>query len=470
MRPAQRSTEPELLAARLAVFATLHAVASVLDHAQMGTPPRPGWGAAAVLCALVVLARPASVPALLALAACQAAFFGARFPDVSNLGITQLFANGTLVVGMALGLARGRRGGELLRDLAPALRLQLLALYAWSAWHKLNRGFFDAESSCAVALYELVRRGLPFLHLPAGEPLCLPLAVATLAIEGGLPLLLLFGRTRGLAVAGGALFHLVLGFGTFYAFSSEAIALLCLFAPDELFERVARLRRSPAAARAHAVLVPVGAALVAAARLAYSWHPERGALDNLLSVAGLGNTFFQRLWWVWVPPVLWALPALARADRRRPAELFVPRPALLLLLPLVYGLNGASPYLGLKTESSFAMYSNLRTEGGESNHLVVRRTLDLLGHQSDLVRVLASSDPGLAALARTGRPVPFFDLRLRAHEVAAAEGDFSVSFERGGERRDVASAVADPELSRAPSWLERKLVRFRAIQESRCGH
>ena len=41
---------------------------------------------------------------------------------------------------------------------------------------------------------------------------------------------------------------------------------------------------------------------------------------------------------------------------------------LLFLIPILFFLNGLSPYLGLKTESSISMYSNLYVEGKKTNH------------------------------------------------------------------------------------------------------
>ena len=41
-----------------------------------------------------------------------------------------------------------------------------------------------------------------------------------------------------------------------------------------------------------------------------------------------------------------------------------------MIVPILFMINGASPYLGLKTEGSIAMYSNLHVEAGQTNHFV----------------------------------------------------------------------------------------------------
>ena len=126
----------------------------------------------------------------------------------------------------------------------PLLRLQLVIVYGLAAWHKLNFGFFDPQSSCAVILYERT----PFFHLHAnGNLLRWGLILGTVATEMGLPILLSLRRTRNFAVCYGVLFHVALGFSEFYSFSVTMIALLFLFTPDNFVDVAAEFwqGRSP---------------------------------------------------------------------------------------------------------------------------------------------------------------------------------------------------------------------------------
>jgi len=52
----------------------------------------------------------------------------------------------------------------------------------------------------------------------------------------------------------------------------------------------------------------------------------------------------------------------------------------------------AAPYLGLKTESPIAMFSNLHTEGGISNHLLFSQPPYLFDYQSKVVKVLDTNN------------------------------------------------------------------------------
>ncbi len=120
------------------------------------------------------------------------------------------------------------------------------------------------------------------------------------------------------------------------------------------------------------------------------------------------------------------------------------------------------------------MYSNLRTEAGVTNHLLIPRPLELFDYQTDLVTIASSSDPKLAELARKGFPVPFQALRQRVWEAATAGAQGIALVYRRGEREITTSqAELDPELAAEPSFVERKLVGFRPIlpmHANRCSH
>lgn len=133
------------------------------------------------------------------------------------------------------------------------------------------------------------------------------------------------------------------------------------------------------------------------------------------------------------------------------------RSPLLALGPALVCVNGLSPYLGAKTETSFSMYSNLRTEGGATNHFLVRKPLRLFGYQEDLVTILESSDPKLQWYADTGHVMTWFEFR----EHLGRRRRIAVRFQRSGEpAQTLTRSDEDPRLVPWPSWL-RKLLFFR---------
>ena len=83
---------------------------------------------------------------------------------------------------------------------------------------------------------------------------------------------------------------------------------------------------------------------------------------------------------------------------------------ILCLFPILVLINGSSPYLGLKTTTAFAMFSNLRTEGGKSNHFFLAN-YEVFSYQTDLVRVLNANDPQFFQLITRGDLIPWFEFK-----------------------------------------------------------
>jgi hypothetical protein len=148
----------------------------------------------------------------------------------------------------------------------------------------------------------------------------------------------------------------------------------------------------------------------------------------------------------WIPYLLAVIWVAAGTVAPRPLDWRI-GPAGVVLVALVV-LNGLTPYLELKTAYGWNMYSNLVTVDGESNHLLVRDTLPLRSGHQNLVAISASDDPGLQAYAEGGYLLPWPSLRT----YLAANPAVSLTYERGGEVVEVASAadsgLADP----VPRW------------------
>jgi hypothetical protein len=144
------------------------------------------------------------------------------------------------------------------------------------------------------------------------------------------------------------------------------------------------------------------------------------------------------------------------------------RPGLLWAPLLLVALNGMSQYLGLKTETCFTMYSNLRTEGGVNNHMFVP-AWRLFSYQDNLVQIVSSSIPELQAITDANELLPSFELRRL---LSSTTGDFEITFRRNGRvhqlyRRgeDAPSSVL---LRPHPFW-QAKLLYFRPVSTSKCA-
>ena len=420
--------------------------------------------------AICVIFRPSSLSAFLALVSLQLADLVYTLPDISNHSIFSMFINLTIVSAAVVHVVQ-RPGvrldkASLLRLFAPAARVQVLILYFYVVLHKLNTDFFSTVASCAVDhslhLSGLAARVLGRDLFPAGEFARMFVIVSTLAIEAAIPLLLAFRRTRIPGVALGIAFHYLLGVNIYHDFSGMIFALYLLFLPANFAERVfvwwrgLRLRDRLTAA---ADRMPVPAGL---------WGTA--ILIGLLVAAGNNwpvlHPIFFGIWIVY--GVLVASVFAATVYSQRSFFVYEGRElrtaAVLMPIPLLVLLNGWMPYLGLKTGNSFAMFSNLRTEGGKSNHLVIPASIQIFDFQRDLVTVESSNIRELRLIAERGTAVPWFT--VRRHVAAAANGGrrgIQLAYIRDGIRHATANAEADPEFAAPIPWLAHKFLVFREV-------
>jgi hypothetical protein len=422
--------------------------------------------------ALALLIRPRSVPLLLFLATIQVYGVAVDLPQVSNHWLFTAFVNLTILA--SWGVVAIRRTSfavapdALLRTFAPLVRIELVALYFFVVLHKLNADYFDRETSCGAGFWLQHADRFPFL--PEGSAFQVGSLYLTVAIEAAIPMLLCTKRGRNAGILLALTFHTVIGFNPvsgFYNFSSMLYAVLFLFAPEDIGSRVVDLWRDlRTRAQGPRRRVPPFSLRVA---LLYASVAALGlVLLNALDKAV--EDHFLLIWTAYSACVVTLFAALLlRGGSRRPigGRLFEVKHPALACLPVVVALNGLSPYLGLKTESSFAMFSNLRTEGKRSNHLFIPAGTQIFGFQDDLVEVTSSSSPVLQGLADRGELVPWFEFRSQA----SAQPEAAVSYVRNGAARTVRRIADAPELAELPR--ARKLLVFRPVPKEgpqECRH
>jgi hypothetical protein len=158
-------------------------------------------------------------------------------------------------------------------------------------------------------------------------------------------------------------------------------------------------------------------------------------------------------------------------------------PAILWIFPIAILLQGAQPHLGFKNIQSFAMFSNLDTESGQSNHYIIPASWQISGilsdpveiHDSNLKSVRKLKSPlRLAQSVVRADPMPeltpsFLELK-RVITRAARRGasGIRVSYTRNGEKHTVMNAEDDPELAGA-TLFERFYLRTRPLALSNHG-
>ena len=146
-------------------------------------------------------------------------------------------------------------------------------------------------------------------------------------------------------------------------------------------------------------------------------------------------------------------------------------PILAIFAVLVF-VNGFGPYLGLRTESSFSMFSNLHTENGVSNHLIVPSRIQITNWQRDLVEIVDSNNAELNKTRDNRQLVVFLELcRVRSVEGA----NFWVQFRTNGILQTF-DARRPETLGTIPmlNALERCYLFFRPVERDyahvRCKH
>jgi len=421
------------------------------------------------LAALWLLFRPRSVVLFLTLVLAHFVSFVIDLPFVVNhwmmVGLLDLGV-GVCALG-AMWRKRSWRitGGELFSELAPVMRWSVVIMYMFAALAKLNWDFFNPELSAAVSLYDGLAGKLKVL--PTAEWVR-PFAIwGTALLECSLPAMLLWKPTRLIGVFVAIGFHFAMGLAGFIPFSGFALAFLFLFLPEALLSRASSWqettsfgRRATAIQRSlQSVWLPIIACciwLLIACMRTYAWLPPA---QVRIVVIRIGQLLFAFYYLGFTALLVSLLRQPVHASTADPNPTFRLAQPIYLLLPFALILNGLCPYLGLKTESSFAMYSNLQTEGQQWNHLFMPQTLRVFGWQDELVRVIESNDPELNRAAEEEILITWFEF----HRKVSSTPGIEVRYEYLGEQKHITHTQHDPVLSRPPSVVLHKSLWFREV-------
>jgi hypothetical protein len=431
-------------AAAFALGALLHLWPSASTEGTFG--PIVAVGAFAVL---LRPSAPVRLVALMALMVGEALF---RLPELSNHHVI-VAALGAAIVPWWLVTAWRRPDvahdpGALYERLGPFLRVGFVLSWVAAAGAKLNTGFLDLARTCSVWVME----SIPGVTVPAA--LVPAVIAATLAVELSVPVLLLFHRTRPFAIVAGLGFHIVAAFAGHASYSGFAWSFYLLFLPPATIARAVALARQavPAGVRravATAAACPWWVALLPGVVWWLGWLLAPDALAGPLR--RWGDALVFTVWASACAALLWRLRRDWFGAPGPRASLRVRNVVLVLGLVLL-AVASAAPYLGLKTRASLTMFSNLRTEPGHWNHLLVPEAVRVFDWQDGEVRYLGSNDPSLdAAVAKEGaRQTVLLQLR----QIAAEHPGATVRYELDGVERVAAPVRSDPVLGEPLSVAE----------------
>ena len=425
-----------------------------------------------ILAALWTAFRPTSVVRFLTMIGTEVFAVALDMPDVGSHTLLVLVSGICLLTYAAWTTLRERRlpdAGFLFERMAPFFAVQLLLVYAVAAVAKMNTGFFNPDISWARSMSSKLAWSHPSF-LDASWSVTASIW-GTVLIEVALPVLLAVRRSRMLGLMLGGAFHAVLALAGNVPFSALALAIYVAFLPSDTPTRLRSLiaarrglggwaRRALLVGRSRAAFpLAVGCWLAGAAVFTNGPAPRPVLISHgtrvLLVIAFAAG-------------ILLALgSARGGSPGHGPRSLRLRHPVFSAGILLLV-VNSLTPYVGLKTESSFTMFSNLRTEGGGWNHLFIPEAVRVFPHQDDLVRIIASNDRALQASTGNGLRLVRFELEryLRSHPGTTAT---YVTTDALGETTRTAGPATAPSALSATLILD-KIIKFQAVPPPEPGH
>jgi hypothetical protein len=424
--------------------------------------------------ALALLVQPRRIVLLLCLAGAMVLQYLYRLPVPSNNQTIAFFMNLAIVAAILLAWSRQNTAEDardsIYESLRMVARLLLATMYFYGIFHKINTDFLDPNTSCAVALYGPLTRSFGLEENLIGQYGAI---IATFVLEGIAIVSLFWRRYFAIGLIVALWFHYMIpisAYSWYMDFSSLVFALYTLSVPREVsvafYARTSGLlRKLPLPSAGVAATLALGVGIVAFFALATYLRLRAG--DTIVTDQMVWHSTWMVLWAIigGVAMVLLTWAAL-EALPYRPQGL-PPAPKWVYVLASVLFLSCLSPYLGLKTESSVAMFSNLHTEGGTTNHLLFGSPPYIADYQQEVAMLTGSSNPGMQDRARLGLGMVRYDLErwMRKHP------DEWVSFAMNGQNFERANAATFP--IQDYNLVERKLLVFKPVDFARpkvCTH
>ena len=481
LRPSASHATDRVAADGLIAFAPVWAAAAIFslagDRAMLLFRDGPLLGLiswAAISIALLLIWRPRWTPLLVLLAGVMVTRYAIAMPVAGNNKMIAAFMNVGILLICAHAVLRydaAQMRENIYENMRVVARALLAVMYFYGIFHKINTDFLDPRVSCAVALYMPLADGFGLQNSLTGKYLAI---WSTFIVEAIAIVSLYWKRWFAVGLLLALMFHFVIPisvYSWYMDFSSLVLALYILSVPREVSgrfydscARLFRLLRERFGLLGQAL--PFGFVIGAAVTLV-------GVLSVFSRQATIAPSHaYQSVWvlmWVVYGGVTMLLLAEAAINHLPWRGMVGPaRPMWLYSVPATLFVLCTAPYLGLRTEASIAMFSNLHTEAGVSNHLLIREPLPLFPYQSEVAMIKASSDPDLQHFADRNQGLVMFSLKERLRK----KPEHWVTYELNGVRYEKATAQSLGAFTHASFW-ERKLLIFKPVDFARpkvCTH
>lgn len=452
--------------------------------------------------------------ASLVAAACSSlAYVWDSLPDeADDGGVYELLVHLNMLAGLTWSLATGRSACEGWLACTSANRGIFAVLCTAVPFAKLNKDYHDVRRSAGAVLTLLfadgltARCGVPVSILDyilgdRGVTMLLRAGLVGLEVAEWLVPICLFSGCVEFAMSLSWIIYMMRGVAAF-EFSSLMVASIPLWLPQHHLHVLQWLTVTPNARFCSLIL-----AVLLLGPLLPQKLPIRGSPVHLIALFWMVAA--NPLLYVWIPRFhseATALPeGCSSAATQSQLIWFVGQATVALAL-----LNSVSPYLGIKTQATWTMFSNLRVEGGVSNHFLIPSSFQLFGYTSECITVTRTDVPSLNQFHLRDVPtlqvfgnyaeragmdvaihssstlgtsatfqnndsilpyaVPFFQLRsIVAGEMLFTFDNFSIEYlhcdapHRFEVRHGLPLPGCDLRLTRAPPRLLRKFLIFRSL-------
>ncbi|WP_179344059.1 hypothetical protein [Winogradskyella ursingii] len=310
----------------------------------------------------------------------------------------------------------------------PLLRTSLIILYFFAVLHKLNYSYFNTDISCGAVLFENMLHNLKLMNIGFIEDFYSnnQIALANFSIyfsliaELVIPILLLIKRTRTIGVLVGMIFHFVLaleGLGAIVSFTAMMFTYLMLFSSDRLISRAIVVLKS------YRKYVIVGFILSVIAIIISSLFFSDRIFNMTVGLIWIIYSVIVIAFYLWNIKLNYNKIELKLSSKHLVYWMF----------PILVFLNGFSPYLGLKTTTSFSMFSNLVTENGKNNHFFIPDDLQLFDYQKQVVIIKSTNIDNLQPKDEWNKAEPYnyllFEFVRRINKTKSGYVNFEVNGE-----------------------------------------
>jgi hypothetical protein len=474
-----------------AMFAVLYAAWLLIDM-SMPNWLRPKTAMILIPLCIAVIMRPNNVYLVLAMMAASVYGQWAKSPYHVNIGFIAFYV-GLCVLLAAAGYILVRRrmpSVAYIEPLAfPAIRLGVILVWFFAVLHKTNWGFLEPTTSCAIVHYRMLMVKLPFLPDPVGTTGHI-ICWFTWGMEFSVLALLTLGwikfpgrRTLTVALIVALLFHYGMSFNGHQFFSTMALSSYIPFLPANFYRSIqAGIARAMRSAKAWLMklfmLGGIGWLLLFALQLLF--------LAFWKITVNPGRHIEPAIYWEgWVlfnfaaaPTVMLGYFFITYYRRWRPNVLSGHRLAVWVWpLVVLVVISSMSPYVGLKTGNSFAMFSSLLTEGEYWNHCFLPKSMRVFNYQDNMITVLDTSQrKGRLRDLADGVPegqerVVEFELRRATAELCERGQDpISLTYcVNDGPPIHVPDIRKDSKWSTSNGWWKEKLMLFRDVPIDQTG-